>query len=121
MATNIYNYEEKVEFDPENPVVYFGWYISTSSSELKVAHFKRRELRVQMIDEVRTLLPESRGLAILAACTLIMSLGGNDLDSDFARDMAMEELGDLGLDDIDKDDKWDALRAIGDKYATNYE
>jgi hypothetical protein len=114
MATNIYDYEEKVFFDPRNPTTYFGWYITTSSSELKVAHFKRPELRKQMAAEVQTLLPLTEDAELLAACSLIMSLGGEH-DPDFASDMALNQAGDIG------DEAWESLRAIGDKYATNYE
>jgi hypothetical protein len=117
MSTNAYDYSEKIVFDPKDPTEYFGWYISTSSSELKVAHFKNPDLRRQMEKEVQALIPEARA-DVLAPCSLIMSISGSDNDSDFARDMALDQISGLFDDDDVKDGKWEALRAIGDKYST---
>lgn len=70
MATNVYHLEERIYFS-KAPCIYYGWYLSTSSSDLKIAHFNTAELRTQMEEEVSR-IPNIQGRPdVLAALALI--------------------------------------------------
>jgi hypothetical protein len=56
MATNIYDREETVSFDPANPCHYYGWRVTTSSDDFSITGFHFKELREAFLRDVAKLL-----------------------------------------------------------------
>lgn len=128
MATNCYHYEERWSFDPKNPSIYFGWGITTSSSQLRIAHFSAPGLRDQMAKEAEEILkkhvtPEQLAnidSELLSALFLIMRGSDNDGDEQFASSLASDELREVTpKEDADKEYEetlWGQLEQLAQKY-----
>lgn len=129
MATNCYHYEERWSFDPKNPTAYFGWGITTSSSNhLRIAHFSAPGLRDQMANEAEEILkkhvtPEQLAnidSELVAALFLIMRGSGSEDDDQFASSLASDELREATpSDDADKEYEetlWGQLEQLAQKY-----
>ena len=87
MAINAYDYRESVYFNPEKPSVYYGYYVSTSSTSEQIAPFSIAENQKEFEAQIRNLSGcYDWRLSALAA----LYYYGNDDQCDFAADLIGE-------------------------------
>ncbi len=114
MSTNVYDLEETIHFNPDEPSKYYGWFVSTSSEDMKVAHFKYPGQRDDIINRMKAVhgLPEDAHPEVLAPLALIEALepAGN-ADRIIAIELGLDE------DDYRSNPVFKAVLAVGEEYS----
>jgi len=60
MATNLYDREESILFDPKNPATLYGWHVSGTSVDTHVSGFHSKVIKNQYVTAVSASLRKSR-------------------------------------------------------------
>jgi hypothetical protein len=116
MATNVYDREEIISFNPTSPYHLYGWYISTSSGAFSVSGFCTRKLRDAFLAEVHRLLNEKQLKAssgYVGPLAFAVTMGE---ESEWAEGLLKREMAD-DLSELEVDDFCEAhLFPICEKY-----
>ncbi len=119
MATNVYDREVKIFFDPAKPAIRYGWYVSTSGDGMDIDGFQTLERKKAYLKKVADALaylndPElyPEDIAVLA---FINQAGIGD-DQEFAFDLIGNQLGAAKLKVV-----WDIVQPIAEAAAAHDE
>ncbi len=120
MATNVYDREEIVSYDPANPCHYFGWLVTTSSDDFHITGFHMKENREALIAEVGKVLSDRnmKASAHYAAPLAfgVLSAGGDS--AEYSQELLQRELSEDFEDSSEAYDFYeDALLPLCEKYS----
>jgi hypothetical protein len=108
MSTTVYDSQQEVFYEAARPVVYYGWYVSTSTNQLAVYPFASASERARFIQAVKSLMPDRADLypEDIAAFVAVERWGDSLEDQEQARDLLAGRLEEEEIEKLD-DFEWD--------------
>lgn len=101
MATNVYNSKQVIDFNPDDPSVCFGYYISGTSYSMSTHPFGDEARRQDFEKQVDKLLAGRQGIWHIPAFLAFSRWGESETDTTWGDELLLDELRDLSKGEED--------------------